>query len=320
MAPGTPFGASIQRLATSLRYTHAISDERLAGRFGQVFQLSSSAGALANLFQAVKAHLDHRVVEIRTRLRRSRLICSAETSARVHGRNQWEWVFQNDEVCIHVIRPSRGHGVIQEVLGGHRPRVWVSDLSRAQKKHPAAQWQVCLAHQLRDCPFALEAGDTVFAPRMQALLLRAFAMHKRRDRLAESTLSQYRGDRRRRLARCLALEPETTQGQRLKKRYTAIQNHLFLFLEDASLTYQQLQRAGHAHAYSLSEGHQWLSVRLGTRPVCGCALDGQYRQTPGPVCISSHPEGPFVCPLFVRTRLSNYLLSYSCHTRDRLHR
>jgi len=70
---------------------------------------------------------------------------------------------------------------------------------------------------------------------MQALLLRACAMHKRRDRLAASTRSQYRGDLRRRLARCVALEPDTTQGQRLKKRYTAIQDHLFLCLEDASL-------------------------------------------------------------------------------------
>jgi transposase len=33
-------------------------------------------------------------------LRRSRLVCSDETSARVDGRNQWEWVFQNDEVCL----------------------------------------------------------------------------------------------------------------------------------------------------------------------------------------------------------------------------
>ena len=51
----------------------------------------------------------------------------------------------------------------------------------------------------------LEAGDTMCAPRMKALFLRAFAIHKRRDRLATSTLSQYRGDLRRRLAGCLAL-------------------------------------------------------------------------------------------------------------------
>ena len=235
MDPGTPFGASIQSLATYLRYTHAISYERLAGLFAQVFGLSISEGALANLFQGVKARLDHRVAEILTRLRRSRLLCSDETSARVNGKNQWEWVFQNDDVCLHVIRPSRGHGVIEEVLGDHRPRIWVSDLYSAQKKHPAEQWQVCLAHQLRDCQFALEAGDTVLAPRMKALLLRAFAIHKRRDRLAASTLAQYRGDVRRRLSRCLALAPDTTHGQRLKKRYTAIQEHLFLFLDDASI-------------------------------------------------------------------------------------
>ena len=48
-------------------------------------------------------------------------------------------------------------------------------------------------------------------------------------------MSQYRGDLRRLLARCLALDPDTAHGRCLKKRYTAIQDHLFLFLEDASI-------------------------------------------------------------------------------------
>ncbi len=30
---------------------------------------------------------------------------------------------------------------------------------------PSAEaWQVCLAHQLRDCQYAIDAGDAVFAP------------------------------------------------------------------------------------------------------------------------------------------------------------
>jgi len=37
-------------------------------------------------------------------------------------------------------------------------------------------WQVCLAHQLRDCQYAIEAGDSVFAPRMKAVLLRAVVL------------------------------------------------------------------------------------------------------------------------------------------------
>jgi transposase len=146
MEPGTPFGASVQRLATYLRYTHAISDERLSALFAQVFGLDISEGGLANVFRSVKGRLAQRVAEILTRLRSSRLICRDETSARVHGRQQWAWVFQHTEVCIHVIRPSRGQGVMQEVLGTHRPTIGVSDLYSAQKNHPAERWQVCLAH------------------------------------------------------------------------------------------------------------------------------------------------------------------------------
>jgi transposase len=235
MEPGTPFGASVQSLATYLRYTHAISDERLSALLAQVFGLDISEGGLANLFQGVKGRLDQRVAEILTRLRSSRLVCSDEPSARVNGRQQWEWVFQNAEVCIHVIRPSRGQGVIQEVLGAYRPTIWVSDLYSAQQNHPAEDWQVCLAHQVRDCQFAIDAGDAVFAPRMKAVFLRAFAIHKRRDTLAASTLYQYRCDLQRRLHRYLALQPTNPHGRRLQKRYAKIQDNLFLFLDDATI-------------------------------------------------------------------------------------
>ena len=202
MAPGTPFGASIQSLATYLRYTHAISYARLSALFTQVYGISISEGALANLLQRVNTRLDHRVEEILARLRSSRLICSDETGARVNGRTQWEWVFQNTEICVHVIRPSRGHGVIRDILGDHCPTIWVSDLYSAQRHHPAEDWQVCLAHQRRDGPWAIEAGDIVFAPRMKAILLRAFAIHRRRDPLAASTRYQYCADLQRRVDRC----------------------------------------------------------------------------------------------------------------------
>ena len=104
MEPGTPFGASIQSLATYLRYTHAISYERLSALFAQVYRVHISEGALANLFRRVKTRLDHRVEEILTRLRSSRLICRDETGARGNGGTHWEWVFQNTEVCVPVIR------------------------------------------------------------------------------------------------------------------------------------------------------------------------------------------------------------------------
>ena len=192
-------------------------------------------GALANLFRRVNTRLDDRVAASLTRLRSSRLVGSDATGARVNGRTQGEGVFQNAAVCVPVIRPSRGHGVMQEILGDHRPTIWVSDLYRAQKNHPAAQGQVCWAHQVRECQFACEAGDTVFAPRMKAVRLRAFAMHKRRDPLATSPRYQCRGDLQRRVDRGLASQLTKVHGRRLQKRSAKIQANWFLWLDEATI-------------------------------------------------------------------------------------
>ena len=56
--------------------------------------------------------------------------------------------------------------------------------------------------------------------------LRAFVIHKKREKYADSTRYQYRCDLNRRLKRALALEPTQEDGIRLHKRYTKIQAHL----------------------------------------------------------------------------------------------
>jgi transposase len=139
LAPGSPFGQSIESLATYLRYGHAISYERLHQLLGEVFHLSISEGAIANLLTRVKTRLGKSWSEILTHLRQAKLICSDETSARVNGKHEWEWVFQNPEVCFHTICATRGGSVIYAVLEDHEPEVWVSDLFSAQATHPGQQ-------------------------------------------------------------------------------------------------------------------------------------------------------------------------------------
>ena len=133
-------------------------------------------------------------------------------------------------MVIHVIRPSRGRAVVREVLGEHRPDIWVSDLYAAQRGH-ADLWQVCLAHQLRDLRYAIEAGDTLFAPRLKALWLRAVVLARRRHTLKASTRRAYRLRLERELDRVLALQPSHRRGQRLRQRYRAVRDSLFTFLE-----------------------------------------------------------------------------------------
>src|SRR5215211_7538044 len=91
--------------------------------------------------------------------------------------------------------------------------------------------QVCLAHQLRDLRYAIEAGDTVFAPRLKALLLRAVVLARRRHALRASTRLEYRRRLERELDRVLALQPSHRHAQRLRRRYLAVRDSLFTFLE-----------------------------------------------------------------------------------------
>ena len=90
---------------------------------------------------------------------------------------------------------------------------------------------MCLAHQLRDCAHAIAAGDAVFAPRMKALLPRAVVLARRRLRLAESTRREYRRRLECALDAVMALTPTHRNGQRLRRRYARVRDHLFTFLD-----------------------------------------------------------------------------------------
>ena len=235
LEPGTPFSLNIMTLAIYLRVTHAISYKRLSRLFVDLFGLAMSEGALDAAFRRCKPRVDAAVAAILARLRRARMIYSDETGVRVDGQGHWNWVFQNDDVVIHVVRPSRGAQVVAEVLDGHRPALWVSDLYGAQQGHAEA-WQICLAHQLRDCQYAIDAGDAVFAPRMKALLLRAAVIARRHQVLAESTRRSYRWRLERDLDAVMVLAPTTKDGKWLRRRYGKVRSHMFTFLDHPEIT------------------------------------------------------------------------------------
>jgi transposase len=260
---GSPFGLSILAVALYLRFVHAISYKRLVGLFAHLFALEISEGALDSLFRGARGRLDTEVAAILTRLRRARVIGSDETTVRVAGRTCWNWVFQNGEV---VIRPSRAGGVVEEVLDGHRPQIWVSDLYSAQIGH-ADEWQICLAHQLRDLQYAIDAGDTVFAPRMKRLLLRAVAYNRRRSVLKETTRREYRRRLERDLDPILASAPTNRHGRRLRKRYLKYRDNLFTFL-----TYPEAPADNNASERDLRPMAMYRKVTGGFRSTWGADL------------------------------------------------
>jgi len=234
LEPGSPFGQSIAAWVIYLHYAHAIGFERLSALMREMFALSISEGAISNILARARQPLLGAAAAIRETVTASAVICSDETSARVCGRNWWEWVFVGTLAVLHVIRPSRGKAVVAEVFGAIRPMVWVSDMLGSQRGH-AAQWQVCLAHLLRDARYAVECGDTAFSAAFRRLLLRAIAIGRRRDALKDATLTLYRADLDHRLDRIMAAVPIGEPGRKLRKRIAANRAHLFVFVTDRAV-------------------------------------------------------------------------------------
>lgn len=231
---GSPFGTSVEGMVTYLRYGHHISYKRLSEMLSHLFNLSISQGAIANIFKRLNVRFDPITQAILMRIRSSRIVCSDETGARVGGKNHWQWVFQNDDVSLHVIRPNRSAQVVKDIMGDHRPAYWLSDLYGAQKGH-ADKWQICLAHQLRDCQAGIDAGDTMFCWRLKRLFLKAVVLGKRRADIKPETAKAYRRQLEKTLDDILTSTPETKTGVRLKKRYLKHRDALFTFFEDPSL-------------------------------------------------------------------------------------
>jgi transposase len=236
LEPGSPFGQSIAAMVVYLHYAHAIGMERLAMLMDELFGLSISEGAISNILARSREPLLAATAAIEQVVLASPVVCSDETSVRVKGKNWWEWVFVTTIAVLHIIKPSRGKAVVRALLGDIRPKVWVSDMLGSQKGH-AVEWQVCLAHLIRDAKYAIEDGDAAFSAPFRRLLLRAMAIGKRRDALKDATLKQYLYDLDRRLDRIIGAVPIGEAGRKLHKRMLANRTHLFVFMTRRDVPY-----------------------------------------------------------------------------------
>lgn len=215
MPPGSPFGPGIVALVTYLHACQMVSYSRLAEMLDGLFGLKISEGAIANMLARTAEPIAECAEKIAETVRNSPVIASDETSARVKGKTHWQWTFVAAKAVIHLIAPTRGKIVPKEFLNGARPKVWISDRLPAQCNH-AEQHQFCLSHLTRDAQFAVDAGDSVFAPAFKAFLKRACAIGRRRPNLADSTIKAYARTLERELDRLLKLEPMDAEGRHLR--------------------------------------------------------------------------------------------------------
>jgi transposase len=149
----------------------------------------------------------------------------------VKGKTWWQWTFGCATAVYFVMAETRGKCVPTAFLAGARPRMWLSDRLPAQCKH-AEEHLFCLAHLIRDAQYAIDHGDTVFAPGFKALLKDACTVGRRRPDLADSTIAAHRRRLEKALERLLALKPTDAEGRKLRDAvYLDCCDKLLVFLE-----------------------------------------------------------------------------------------
>jgi transposase len=95
----------------------------------------------------------------------------------------------------------------------------------AKKDH-----QVCLAHLIRDAQYAIDAGDSAFAPGLRKLLCRTCAIGER-PLLADATLRSYPY----KLDGLMRITPTHPAGRKFQQIAKGCRRYLFVFLADRAI-------------------------------------------------------------------------------------
>ena len=227
---GRYFGPRLEALVTNLHHEHHIGYKRLRQICDELFGLVLSAGGAVSIVERAGKAAVEEAEAIGEQVRQSKVVGSDETSARVHGRNYWQWVFVGDQREYHVIVPSRGYDVIENFMQEGETEVWVCDCWKAQLNAPAKICQICLSHQIRNLQGLMDKRPRLaWAREMQSLFRKAIHLRNRQEAMTERGYKRQVAIIEERLEHLLRRTFKGL-GSNLLDRYRKYRNSLFIFL------------------------------------------------------------------------------------------
>ena len=232
-AAGSQLGPNALALAADLKHRLGLSLRKIVDLFQTHFGLQVTPGALAQAGHRLAARGEPIYRKLRHEARDSPAVHADETGWRIAARGAWLWVFATPTLTLYRIEQSRGHEVVQDVLGTRFGGTLVSDGLPTYDAIHAEGRQLCIAHLLKRCARLEEEGTrgAVRFPRQVARLLRrALALRARRGELSPRGFATSRGRLEASLDRMLRYHRTCADNERLAAHLFQHRPHLFTFL------------------------------------------------------------------------------------------
>ena len=234
-AAASQLGPDAQALAVQLNKEAGLSHGKIARFFQAAFGIHLTRGASAQIMLRAAERCRPHYCDISWFVRSSPTVYADETGWKVGGRLQWLWAFVTTRATLYLIRPSRGHDVLDEVLGLDFSGTLGHDGWSPYDLLTQAQHQQCNAHLLRRCVLLLESaarGAVRFPRAVKALLQDGLALRDRRDEglLSPHGLAVAAGRLEARLERLLQARLSHPANARFAKHLGRHQHEIFPYL------------------------------------------------------------------------------------------
>lgn len=238
---GGLLGPRLTTLACYLKGVCHGSYRTVQGFFGEVMGLELSTGLLAKATRRMTAALGEPYGQLRAALPRQPALGIDETGLRHAGDGHWVWCAHapgSEGFTCFAIDPSRGSGVLHEVLGPEYTGIIGCDYFSAYRKYlddaPGVTMQFCWAHLVRDVKFMVDLPDKVtanFGRRLLKLIRKLFALIHRRARLTTAGYARSLRRLRRRIVALVRRAPKRDEPRKLAKRFGDHGGSYFTFMD-----------------------------------------------------------------------------------------
>jgi transposase len=237
-AAGSHVGPRALALAADLTHRLGLSLRQVTDLFETTFGLRLTPGAISQASQRLARLAEPAYQALIQALRASPAVHADETGWRINGRSAWLWDFVTPWMSLYVIRRSRGHAVVEEMLGTSFPGTLVSDGLPTYDAVRVGGRQQCLAHLLRRAAALAETktrGAVRFPRAIKRLLQRAMRLRERAPGLSPHGVAVARGRLEKALDRLLEWKKVDRDNERFAAHLANHRQHLFTFLDEAAV-------------------------------------------------------------------------------------